>query len=85
MFAIRPEQVRIGVHGELDELKNHFAGVVHNLLYRGEVSIYQVELANGAVVEALLPNSAPGKAELFMACDEVKLGWRHDAGMFLRD
>ncbi|OGS96350.1 MAG: spermidine/putrescine ABC transporter ATP-binding protein [Gallionellales bacterium RIFCSPLOWO2_02_FULL_57_47] len=85
VFAIRPEQVRIGVHGELDELKNHFAGVVHNLLYRGEVSIYQVELANGAVVEALLPNSAPGKAELFMACDEVKLGWRHDAGMFLRD
>ena len=57
--------------------------MVHNLLYRGEVSMYKVELANGAMIEALLPNSAPGKAELFKACDEVKLGWRHDAGMFL--
>src|SRR5574340_1311175 len=83
VFAIRPEQVRIGAHGELDELKNHFAGVARNLLYRGEVSVYKVELPNGAMIEALLPNSAPGKAELFRVVDAVKLGWRHDAGMFL--
>ena len=84
VFAIRPEQVRIGVHGELDELKNHFSGVVHNLLYRGDVSVYRVRLANGAMLETLLPNSAPGRAELFEAGDAVKVGWRHDAGMFLR-
>ena len=85
VFAIRPEQVRIGVHGELAELKNHFSGVVHNLLYRGDVSVYKVALANGAMVEALLPNSAPGRAELFEAGDAVKVGWRHDAGMFLHE
>ncbi|MBI5626300.1 MAG: ABC transporter ATP-binding protein [Nitrosomonadales bacterium] len=85
MFAIRPEQVRIGAHGEMDDLKNHFLGVVHNLLYRGEVSVSKIELANGAMIEALLPNSAPGKAELFKVGDAIKLGWRHDAGMFLRD
>ena len=85
VFAIRPEQVRIGVHGELAELKNHFSGVARNLLYRGEVSLYKVELANGALIEALLPNSAPGKAELFKVGDAVKLGWRHDAGMFLHE
>jgi len=85
VFAIRPEQVRIGVHGELDELKNHFSGVVHNLLYRGDVSVYKAALANGAMVEALLPNSAPGRAELFEAGDAVKVGWRHDAGMFLHE
>jgi len=83
VFAIRPEQVRIGVHGELTELKNHFSGVVHNLLYRGDVSVYRVQLVNGAMVEALLPNSAPGHAQLFEAGDAVKVGWRHDAGMFL--
>ncbi|MFZ2524245.1 MAG: ABC transporter ATP-binding protein [Candidatus Ferrigenium altingense] len=83
VFAIRPEQVRIGVHDELDELKNHFAGVVRNLLYRGEVSVYRVELTNGATIEALLPNAAPGKAELFKVGDAVKIGWRQDAGMFL--
>jgi spermidine/putrescine transport system ATP-binding protein len=83
VFAIRPEQVRIGVHGELDELKNHFSGKVHTLLYRGDVSVYKVALPNGAMIEALLPNSAPGRAELFEVGDTVKIGWRHDAGMFL--
>lgn len=83
VFAIRPEQVRIGVHSELDELKNHFSGVVKNLLYRGEVSVYQVELANGATIEVLLPNAASGKAELFGVGAAVKVGWRQDAGMFL--
>ena len=83
VFAIRPEQVRIGVHGELTELKNHFAGKVHSLLYQGDVSVYRVRLENGAMIEALLPNSAPGRAELFEAGDAVKVGWRHDVGMFL--
>ncbi|BBI98532.1 spermidine/putrescine import ATP-binding protein PotA 2 [Ferrigenium kumadai] len=85
VYAIRPEQVRIGVHGELTELKNHFEGEVHSLLYQGDVSVYRVRLANGAMIEALLPNSAPGRAELFEAGDAVKVGWRHDAGMFLND
>lgn len=84
VYAIRPEQVRIGVHGELTELKNHFSGVVHSLLYHGDVSVYRVKLADGMMIEALLPNSAPGRAELFEAGDAVKVGWRHDAGMFLR-
>ncbi len=85
VFAIRPEQVRIGVHGELAELKNHFAGTVHSLLYQGDVSVYKVRLENGAMVEALLPNAAPGRAELFEVDDAVKVGWRHDAGMFLHE
>jgi spermidine/putrescine transport system ATP-binding protein len=85
VYAIRPEQVRIGVQGELTELKNHFEGEVHSLLYQGDVSVYRVRIANGAMIEALLPNSAPGRAELFEAGDAVKVGWRHDAGMFLND
>jgi len=85
VFAIRPEQVRIGVQGELTELKNHFTGEVRSLLYQGDVSVYRVQLANGAMIEALLPNSAPGRAELFKAGEQVKVGWRHDAGVFLHE
>lgn len=85
VYAIRPEQVRIGVQDELTELKNHFAGEVHSLLYEGDVSVYRVRLANGVMIEALLPNSAPGRAELFKSGDAVKVGWRHDAGMFLHE
>ncbi len=85
VYAIRPEQVRIGVHDEVSELKNHFDGVVQSLLFQGDVSVYKVALANGAMVEALLPNSASGRAQLFEVGDRVKLGWRHDAGMFLNE
>ena len=84
-FAIRPEQVRIGIRGEVAELKNHFPGEVRNLLYCGDVTTYKVLLANGAMIEALLPNSAPGRAELFEVGDTVKVGWRHDAGVFLHE
>lgn len=85
LFAIRPEQVRIGTHSELAELKNHFGGEVHSLLYQGDVSVYRIKLANGVMIEALLPNSAPGRAELFKVGEAVKIGWRHDAGVFLHE
>src|SRR5512135_1224275 len=85
VYAIRPEQVRIGVHDEVSELKNHFTGEVHSLLYQGDVSVYRIGLANGSMIEALLPNSGSGRAQLFEVGDAVKMGWRHDAGMFLRE
>ncbi len=83
VFAIRPEQVRIGVHGEPTELKNHFSGKIESLLYQGDVSVYRVRLENGAMIEALLPNAAPGR--VFEVNDEVRIGWRHDAGMYLHE
>jgi spermidine/putrescine transport system ATP-binding protein len=81
-FAVRPEQVHIGTHHDV-ELKNHFAGKVRDFIYVGNVTTYNVELANGTLVEALLPNSAPGRAKFFEAGDEVSVAWQHDAGVFL--
>lgn len=81
-FAIRPEQVRITAPGAA-ELKNHFPGRVHDLLYVGDVTTYIVDLENGARVEALLANSAPGRARFFEVGDPVDVAWRHDAGVFL--
>jgi spermidine/putrescine transport system ATP-binding protein len=85
VFSIRPEQVRIGMHNELADLKNHFSGTIQSVLYQGDVSVYRVGFADGVTVEALLPNSAPGRAQLFEAGDTVKVGWRHDAGMLFHD
>jgi spermidine/putrescine transport system ATP-binding protein len=83
IFAIRPEQVRLGTRSEIGELKNNFTGKVKNFLYRGDVTVYKVQLENGLLIEALLPNSAPGKAELYEVGDSVLVGWRQDAGVFL--
>jgi spermidine/putrescine transport system ATP-binding protein len=85
VLALRPEQVRIGDALSQHDLKNHFTGKVHDLLYIGDVTTYIVELPNGTRIEALLPNSAPGRATFFEVGDPVRVSWRHDAGSFLRD
>ncbi|MFZ5555633.1 MAG: ABC transporter ATP-binding protein [Pseudomonadota bacterium] len=81
-FAIRPEQVRITARGGA-ELKNRFPGTVHDFLYIGDVTTYIVDLENGRRIEALLANSAPGRARFFEVGDAVDVAWRHDAGVFL--
>ena len=85
VVAIRPEQVRISHPSDEVVLKNHFLGKVHDLLYVGDVTTYIVELANGAHIEALLPNSAPGRAKFFEVGERVGVSWRQDAGIFLND
>ncbi len=84
VFALRPELIRIVGHKEAADLKNRFEGRVRELLYLGDVTLYKVELANGAVVEALMPNAAPGRAKFHEVGDPVTVCWRHDAGVFLR-
>lgn len=84
-LALRPEQLRIVGHGSPQELKNHFQGTVLDFLYLGDVTVYKVELPNGVVLDALLANSAPGRAKFFETGDAVDVAWRHDAGLFLHD
>ena len=84
-FALRPELIRVFGHKESADLKNRFDGWVKELLYLGDVTLYKVELANGFVVEALMPNAAPGRAKFHEVGDAVAVCWRHDAGIFLRD
>ena len=85
MLAIRPEQVHIVVANAAHELKNHFTGRVRDFLYIGDVTTYVVELENGTRIQALLANSAPGRARFFELDQPVKVAWRHDAGVFLVD
>ena len=66
----------------LDEA-NQFDGKVHDFLYIGDVTTYLVDLANGARVEALLANSAPGRARFFEVGDPVRVAWKAEAGAFL--
>jgi spermidine/putrescine transport system ATP-binding protein len=85
VLSLRPEQVRIAPPGQAEQLRNRFPGTVHDFLYVGDVTVYIVELANGTRVEALLPNSAPGRAKFFESGDAVEVAWRHDTGHFFHD
>jgi spermidine/putrescine transport system ATP-binding protein len=84
VIAIRPEQVRISHPSDGTHFTNYFIGRVHDFLYIGDVTTYIVKLSNGARIEALLPNSAPGRATFFEVGDEVAVSWRHDSGVFLQ-
>ena len=84
-LALRPEKVAIARELPDDPDMNRFGGKVHDFLYLGDVTIYIVELASGMRIEALLPNSAAGRAKFFEAGDAVQVGWRYDAGHFLND
>jgi spermidine/putrescine transport system ATP-binding protein len=83
VFVIRPEQVSIRAAAEPSSDPNQFEGVVNDFLYIGDVTTYIVDLPDGKRFEALLPNSAPGRAKFFEVGDHVRLSWKAEAGAFL--
>ena len=85
VLALRPEQVAIRPQLAVDPDENRFVGKVFDFLYLGDVTVYVVELPNGSRVEAMLPNSAPGRAKFFEPGDAVDISWRYDAGRFLTE
>jgi len=82
-IALRPEKTRLAPAGAAASEDNHFTGTVHDFLYMGDVTVYRIETAAGARVEALLANSGSGRATFFEVGDAVSFGWRADAGHFL--
>ncbi|WP_102960763.1 ABC transporter ATP-binding protein [Mangrovicella endophytica] len=86
-FAIRPEKVRISLDrpaGALDGV-NMIAGEVWDIGYLGDVSIYRVKLANGAVMKATVANTTRLVSRPISWDDKVWLSWSRDAGLVLTD
>jgi spermidine/putrescine transport system ATP-binding protein len=84
-LGLRPELVNILGPDEVPESAHHFPGRVRELLYHGDITLYTVELADGRLLRALKPNSAPGRAKFFETGDAVTVAWRQDVGVFLGD
>lgn len=79
-LTLRPEKIRISASLAQDEGEAHFKGVIHDMLYLGDVTVYKVELPNGMLLEALLANSTSGRARFFEVGDEVEVAWHFDSG-----
>jgi spermidine/putrescine transport system ATP-binding protein len=84
VLALRPEQVRIQREAPMDA-RNRFPGTVRDLLYAGDVTTYKVELDNGPLIQAMLPNSMSSRARLFEPGDRVWLHWAGEAGHYVRN
>ena len=75
--AVRPEKITMvrtnGAHGP--GAPNLVRGVVREVAYMGDVSIYLVQTAGGRIVRVTLPNSARDADERIVRDEPVQLSW----------
>jgi spermidine/putrescine transport system ATP-binding protein len=84
-IALRPEQIRIEAAAPAEAQGNQVRGTVAELLYMGDVTVYRVDTSGGQKIEALLANSASGRAKFFEVGDAVEMTWPVAAGHFIEE
>jgi spermidine/putrescine transport system ATP-binding protein len=85
IVALRPEKIRIDAVAPADTPDNQYRGTVADLLYMGDVTVYIVDTPGGQKIEALLANSASGRARVIEVGDAVEMSWPLSAGHFIEE
>ena len=75
--ALRPEKIRLLT--EHDGQPNRITGVIKEIAYLGDVSIYHAELASGLRVKFTLPNVQALAEQPLSWEQQVTLGWQSDS------
>jgi putrescine transport system ATP-binding protein len=82
-LALRPEKMRISLTAPAEASANCAQGVVHDIAYLGDFSIYHVRLADGTLLKAAQPNLTRLVERPIGWDDKVYLSWMPDAGIVL--
>ncbi len=82
-LALRPEKMRISLAAPAEANANAAQGVVHDIAYLGDFSIYHVRLADGTLLKAAQPNLTRLVERPIGWDDKVYLSWMPDAGVVL--
>ncbi len=82
--ALRPEKIRIGKEPLSEVHANCAQGVVYDIAYLGDLSIYHVHLDNGLVLKAAKTNLSRQIEPPINWDDKVYLSWTPDAGVLLK-
>lgn len=82
-IAIRPEKVKIDRDPPADQGVNALPGTVWDIGYLGDLSIYHIELPNGARVKAAKQNLTRMVERPITWDDKVWVSWTPDAGVVL--
>lgn len=80
--AIRPEKVMISSTPPAGN-RNAAKGIVREIAYLGDISIYYVELESGKMIQAARPNLLRFSEREVTWDDEVYLFWRAENGVIL--
>ncbi len=81
--ALRPEKVMISTNPNPNLGRNCTKGIVREIGYLGDISIYHVQLESGKIVQASLPNLLRLSERDVKWDDEVYLFWRPENGVVL--
>ena len=81
--ALRPEKVMISTTYNPKLSRNYTKGIVREIAYLGDISIYHVQLESGKIVQASLPNLLRLSERDVKWDDEVYLFWRPENGVVL--
>jgi putrescine transport system ATP-binding protein len=82
-LALRPEKMRISLEAPADGSANCATGVVFDIAYLGDFSVYHVRLADGTLLKAAQPNLTRLIERPIGWDDKVFLSWMPDAGVVL--
>ncbi|HUN25047.1 MAG TPA: ABC transporter ATP-binding protein [Steroidobacteraceae bacterium] len=86
--AVRPERIDIEPHAAADapaDGRTRLEGVVKEVGYMGEMSVYLVAIGSGRTLRVTRPNVAQPGARRIMREDRVRLSWRATSPVVLRE
>ncbi|MBL4646263.1 MAG: polyamine ABC transporter ATP-binding protein, partial [Rhizobiales bacterium] len=78
-FAVRPEKLRLTFDKPDDTATNAVEGLVFDIAYLGDVSIYHVKIADGSIIRATIANATRLVERPISWDDKVWLCWSEDA------
>jgi len=81
--AIRPEKVKISLQEPKNRDANCVKGIVKEIAYLGDMSVYYVEVPSGDIMQAALPNLLRLSERNVKWDDEVYLTWGADNSIIL--
>jgi len=83
--AVRPEKITISKEDPGGSQRNVFRGVVHDLGYFGNLSVYRVELSSGKILQVSAQNRVRTAKKTVEWDDEVFISWDTTSAILLKD
>ena len=84
-IAVRPEKIHISDNEPENPQDTRLAGVVHDLGYFGNLSIYRIRLKSGKIVQVSAQNRRRSAERHLEWDDEVFISWRPHSAVVLTD
>ncbi|MCJ7815442.1 MAG: ABC transporter ATP-binding protein [Xanthomonadales bacterium] len=83
--AVRPEKIMISKENPGGGQRNVFRGVVHDLGYFGNLSVYRVELSSGKILQVSAQNRVRTARKTVEWDDQVFISWDMTSAILLKD